>query len=222
VVVKKHWTDDFFVKAAFYKADDGIVMCCAADTVLRDSQADSIDLVFTDPDYTKGDLRGYNALALYAPRIMREHATLIVEAPQKYLPSILFTMQTFGSLQNLRWRWEYGFSYHTGPQKRLAMGIRCMKKPLLCYSKGTWKNRGFVKDEFPVEYVKKAKHKWQKNLDGYKYYIERHTDENDIVLDCFAGSGTTAFACRELGRRFVIVDIGSECCKQIAEDLQKG
>ena len=34
------------------------------------------------------------------------------------------------------------------------------------------------------------------------------TNPGDLVLDCFAGSGTTAVAARELGRRWVAVDCG--------------
>jgi DNA modification methylase len=34
------------------------------------------------------------------------------------------------------------------------------------------------------------------------------TDEGDLVLDCFAGSGTTAAAAERLGRRWVVADLG--------------
>ncbi len=40
--------------------------------------------------------------------------------------------------------------------------------------------------------------------------IKLLTEPGDLVLDCFAGSGTTALAAIELGRRFVGFDINSE------------
>ena len=36
--------------------------------------------------------------------------------------------------------------------------------------------------------------------------IKKHSNENDLVVDTFLGSGTTAIACKKTNRRF----IGSE------------
>ncbi len=38
--------------------------------------------------------------------------------------------------------------------------------------------------------------------------IEQSSDKNDIVVDLFAGSGTTAAAAEKLGRRWIVSDIG--------------
>ena len=52
-------------------------------------------------------------------------------------------------------------------------------------------------------------HPTQKPIYVMKWLIERLTNENDIVLDPFMGSGTTGVACKELNRKF----IGSELDK---------
>jgi len=215
------WWQKFWKAAHYYAEDDGIVLGGDARQVLSEFPAESAALFFTDPDYSEGSLLGFWLLAKQAPRILKQGGVLITEAPHKYLNAIQEVFQLHGGAQDLRWRWLYNFLFLEGAQRRLRMGIHVITKPLLCYSKGKWKNRGFVKDGLPVKPQKKVKHKWQKNLDGYLYFIERHTDEGDIVIDPFAGSGTTAFACRQLKRRFVVIDIDDQCCRQISEDLRK-
>ena len=54
-----------------------------------------------------------------------------------------------------------------------------------------------------------------------KNCIMATTDENDIVLDPFGGSGTTAVACKQLNRRYIITDISEEYCDVAKKDLSK-
>lgn len=49
-------------------------------------------------------------------------------------------------------------------------------------------------------------HPCQKPLAMYERIIEASTNENDIVLDPFSGSGTTAIACKKLNRRFICIE----------------
>jgi site-specific DNA-methyltransferase (adenine-specific) len=49
------------------------------------------------------------------------------------------------------------------------------------------------------------------------WFIKLFTVEGDVVLDPFVGSGTTAIAAKQLGRKYVGIDISEEYC-QIAEE----
>lgn len=49
-----------------------------------------------------------------------------------------------------------------------------------------------------------------KPLDLVKRHILHTTQPNDIVLDCFCGSGTTCVACQETGRRYIGMEINKE------------
>lgn len=52
-----------------------------------------------------------------------------------------------------------------------------------------------------------------KPLELVKRHILHSTQENDIVLDCFCGSGTTCVACKETGRRYIGMEIDKEYWK---------
>ncbi len=64
-----------------------------------------------------------------------------------------------------------------------------------------------VPDIFRVKRVSgKYKHPTQKPVDIIKPFIEYSSLPNDIVLDAFAGSGSTALACVELGRNYIVIE----------------
>lgn len=56
----------------------------------------------------------------------------------------------------------------------------------------------------------KAVHPTQKPLELIKKLVKIHSNENDLVLDCFVGSGTIAVACKRLGRNFLVCDNNQE------------
>ena len=55
-----------------------------------------------------------------------------------------------------------------------------------------------------------------------KRIIETSSRPGDLVLDCFAGSGTTLVAADELGRQWIGVDIGDEAIETIKERFKNG
>ena len=55
-----------------------------------------------------------------------------------------------------------------------------------------------------------GKHPTQKSLDLLKRIIIASTNENDLILDPFAGSCTTGVACKMYNRKFIGIDIEKE------------
>lgn len=49
-------------------------------------------------------------------------------------------------------------------------------------------------------------HPTEKPLDLFEFLIEKSTNEGDLVLDCFSGSGTTAQACINTKRKYVCIE----------------
>lgn len=62
----------------------------------------------------------------------------------------------------------------------------------------------------------------EKNIDMLKRIILASSNKGDLVLDCFAGSGTTLVAADELERNWIGVDIGSQSIKVILDRFQHG
>jgi len=62
----------------------------------------------------------------------------------------------------------------------------------------------------------------EKNLDMLKLIIGASSNESDLVLDCFAGSGTTLVAADSLGRNWIGIDNSVQAIKSIVERFQTG
>ena len=82
------------------------------------------------------------------------------------------------------------------------------------HTKGSYFN-----NNVPFDYKKKTKrypiiienvnkfHPAQKPVEMLEELIEVHTNPNDVVLDCFMGSGSTGVACMRRKRNFIGIEI---------------
>lgn len=64
--------------------------------------------------------------------------------------------------------------------------------------------------EFPICHDKGRFHPTQKPLALIEALIEKHSNEGDMVVDCFSGSGTCALAAARLGRDFQGCELSPE------------
>ena len=62
----------------------------------------------------------------------------------------------------------------------------------------------------------------QKPVGILRRIIQASSKPGDVVMDFFAGSGTTGFVANELGRRFILVDQNPESIEVIKQRLPKG
>jgi len=63
---------------------------------------------------------------------------------------------------------------------------------------------------YPLQGGKNRFHPTQKSLSLFEELIKKHSNENDIVLDTFLGSGTTANACKNTKRHFKGCELAPE------------
>jgi DNA modification methylase len=86
-----------------------------------------------------------------------------------------------------------------------------------------WRGRGNQNNFIQLPFVsgkEKVKHPTQKPVKLMKHLIELITDEGDIIFDPFIGSGTTAVACEELGRRWIGVELNPDYCEIVRSRLE--
>jgi site-specific DNA-methyltransferase (adenine-specific) len=64
--------------------------------------------------------------------------------------------------------------------------------------------------EYPICHDKGRFHPTQKPLALIEELIDKHTNQGDLVLDCFLGSGTIALASYNMGRNFIGCELSKE------------
>ena len=161
----------------------------------------AVDLIFTDPPYDRKSVSLYGDLAEIGTRVLCEGGSLVCYCGQYLVPDILQRMTP-----HLRFWWMCA-KLHPGDQARMReYGIIVTWKPLLWFVKDTRGDKStWVEDSVSHE-KDKEHHKWGQSLDDAIYYTEKLTGPNGFVWDPFCGGGTTALACKRLGRPFLTCD----------------
>jgi len=80
-------------------------------------------------------------------------------------------------------------------------------------------DKGYYK--YPIPGGKDRIHPTQKSLPLCEELIKKHSNPSDIVLDCFAGSATTAIAALKTDRRFIGCELEKEYYEKAIERINR-
>jgi site-specific DNA-methyltransferase (adenine-specific) len=177
--------------------------------ILADLPSESVDLIFTDPPWTGEAMPIFADLGAFAARVLKPSGLLLVEIGQMYLGEAIKLLEP-----HLAYHWCISI-YLPGQNVRVhARQAINSWRPILVYSSVPKRRGRWIVDSYRVEdRPDKTWHPWQKALGPARSYIEALTDPGDLVVDPFLGSGSTAVAAVELGRRFVGCDVDSKAIK---------
>lgn len=75
--------------------------------------------------------------------------------------------------------------------------------------------------QYPICHDKGRFHPTQKPLELMKDLILKHSNEGDLVVDCFSGSGSTAVACIKTNRNFKGCEISKEYYDKSVKRLEE-
>lgn len=83
----------------------------------------------------------------------------------------------------------------------------------------TWRWNGMLQQNMKEKEVRV--HPTQKPVAVIKWILERYSKEGDLILDPFAGSGTTAVACEQLNRRWIAIEREEQYCRAAKDRLSQ-
>jgi hypothetical protein len=179
---------------------DSIVL---ANADCRDySWPNPVDLIVGDPPWT--DLDYYRWLAPWAAGVLRDGGLMLVQCGQNLLPDV---MSLLGD--HLSYRWAFSLVHCDSRHTVVSGRFRAAWKPVLLYSKGHADIPESLSDTYQVTSTgtDKKYHPWQQPVAPFRYWLSRLTRPGQLATDPFAGSGTIALICHELGLRYVGTEV---------------
>jgi len=217
----------------YYRTDNGVLYCGDVIDILLLIENNIIDLIIIDPPYELDNQGGtstvlkdralkirnklknlscgfnhYNIFEEFKRILKKFNLFCFCSNKQisklmrwgeknKYYTTLLAWEKTNATpFCNNVWRQDLEFIIHIREEKAIFIGGCKIKKKL--FSSPTNRNNEHPTVK-PIELIKK--------------YILIGSNEQNMILDCFAGSSTTAIACESLNRKWICIEKEEEYCK---------
>lgn len=147
-------------------------------------------------------------------RVLKKGGTLVI---WNKVDNLGFINDYYANSKELIWKGTVQWlKTNPMPRNRDRRYINSFELASVFIKKGTWtfnRQRSNYENgvfEYPIVSGKKRIHPTQKSLELMEDLIKIHSNKDDIVLDCFMGSGTTGEACKNLDRKFIGVELDKD------------
>jgi site-specific DNA-methyltransferase (adenine-specific) len=178
----------------------------------------SVDLVLTDPPYLVECVPLYGDLAQFAARVLRPGGLCLAYAGT-------FPLNQAMALRGEHSQYFWTFAtVHGGGSVMRMYNLRNMWKPVLAFVKPPVEAWWEITPACVRGGREKSDHEWQQALAEAAHFVNHFCPAGGLVLDPFAGSGTSLVAAAKHGRRYVGFEIDPETAARararIAEELR--
>ena len=220
--------------------------------ILKDISSKSIDLVVTDPPYlientkaggkselaksiqkmndeieNKNLTNGFNIEVLDELVRIMKNVNIYIWCNHKQIPMYLdyFVNKRNCSFDIIIWNKTNAMPLFNN--KYLTDKEYCLyfRKNGLCAPKSYEEAKTVYYQPINIKDKKMYNHPTIKPLNIIRNLIKNSSNENETVLDCFMGSGTTGVACKELNRNFIGIELDETyfeiAKKRIEETIEK-
>lgn len=176
---------------------------------------ESIDLILTDPLYKSQYQYLWRPLAKESKRILKKGGSLVTLFGHYQLPLVLTELSS-----HLRYWWIGGLKQRR-TNRFAGKWVFIKFKPCLWFVKDYRRIAGNYLCPFDL-YEENNCENWKiakkfcpdgQPIGFFINWIKYLTNINDVVLDPFMGSGTTAIACKQLDRYYIGFEINPEYCE---------
>ncbi len=223
------------------------IICGDCIEVIKEMPDESVDLIIIDPPYSSGTRQVANRTAGSIPKRGEKWATAGIAWDSSFSSFGLSAfLNTFFRLAKRKLRQHshiYTFiDWRHYPLLSLSQeGAGLFINNLIVWDKGSFTLGGNYRSQYELitfasknnpkrlnttttgnvlkfKRVFNGQHPTEKPLDLTASLIKFSSQENDLVLDAFVGSGTTAIACKNLKRNFIGIETTLNTVKWQRED----
>ncbi len=226
---------------AYFSTENGVLLCGDCLEIMKDIPNKSVDLVLTDPPYSSGSRQATNRKAggipkrgekwsrggiiwdsayshfglsqlmnyfyRHSQRILKPHSHIYTFIDWRQYPLLTLTIEQSSLFINNLLIWDKGVY-------ALGGNYRSQHELIVFASNGPGRelNAHDLGNVIKCKRVAGGEHPTEKPVDLLKTIISYSTNEADLVVDPFSGSGSTLIASEKLNRHWIGIEISEEYC----------
>ena len=187
---------------------------CDIDHLADIVDAESVDVIVTDPPYERAALSVWRSLAMFAAHALRPGGLLVALSGQIALPTVFRELENGCAGTGLAYRWTLCYDMPGATTQVWSPRMLCHWKPVLVYQRSDGIAPHFLDDLITAPVRAKqddAHHKWGQQEGGMAKLVRRVAAPGEVLCDPFCGGGTIPLVAAQRGCEVIASDLDADC-----------